>query len=80
MDAAPSELVRDVEALNDPDDVLQTTVASETLRPCASVTLIVKGSGNLVPTSGDTWASPATRTALAGDPIRGPDASAHAVS
>lgn len=53
-DAAPSELVREVGALNDPDEALQTTVASETFRPCASITLIVKGSGNLVPTSGDT--------------------------
>jgi hypothetical protein len=47
-------LVRDVEALSDPDDVLHTTVAPEMLWPCASITLIVKGSGNFVPTSGDS--------------------------
>ncbi len=50
-EAMPSTLVSDVEALNDPDAVLQTTAAADTFCPCASVTLIVRGRASLVPTS-----------------------------
>src|ERR1700741_1252687 len=77
-DVVPFASVIDDDALSVPDLAAQATLMPDTLRPCASDTLIVRGSGNLVPTRGVAWASPETSATVDGL-TDGPDESPHAI-
>src|SRR2546423_9989392 len=75
----PSPAVSDVDALSVPDAVLQDTVTPDNFCPCESVTLTVRGSESLLPTSAAGCASPDTRTTAAGVLVFGPAASPQAI-